>query len=121
MCETATRAGVTANAFAEDRENCLSRGMTDFIAKPIDRVELKGIVNRYSPQAITPTLGIDQVEQQPASDATADQQDPELLDQATLDRLAQDTSPDAVREILTIYLGEVAQRIPSMLAYRQHH
>ncbi len=40
---------MTASAMAEDRENCLSAGMDDYISKPIDAQKLKALVDRWLP------------------------------------------------------------------------
>jgi signal transduction histidine kinase/DNA-binding response OmpR family regulator len=41
--------GLTANAFASDREDCLAAGMTDFVAKPINRAKIRAILARWLP------------------------------------------------------------------------
>lgn len=38
---------VTANAFSEDRENCLASGMDDFLAKPVRIQDLQGMLTRW--------------------------------------------------------------------------
>jgi signal transduction histidine kinase/HPt (histidine-containing phosphotransfer) domain-containing protein/ActR/RegA family two-component response regulator len=41
--------GLTANAFASDREACLAAGMSDFVAKPISRAKMAAILARWLP------------------------------------------------------------------------
>jgi signal transduction histidine kinase/CheY-like chemotaxis protein len=42
--------GLTANAFASDREACLAAGMSDFVAKPINRAKMTGILAKWLPE-----------------------------------------------------------------------
>ncbi len=46
--------GLTANAFASDREACLEAGMSDFVAKPINRTRMTGILAKWLPQSGEP-------------------------------------------------------------------
>jgi signal transduction histidine kinase/CheY-like chemotaxis protein len=39
---------VTANAFAEDREKCISAGMTDHIPKPVQAKDLERAINKWT-------------------------------------------------------------------------
>jgi signal transduction histidine kinase/ActR/RegA family two-component response regulator len=39
---------LTANAFADDKEECLAAGMDDYLSKPIDVKELEGSLNRVT-------------------------------------------------------------------------
>ena len=42
---------LTANAFAEDSQNCRAAGMDDFLAKPVSLDALKAVVTRWCPTA----------------------------------------------------------------------
>jgi two-component system, sensor histidine kinase and response regulator len=42
---------MTANAFSEDRETCISSGMNDFISKPIDPKSLHKALSKWIPES----------------------------------------------------------------------
>jgi CheY-like chemotaxis protein len=41
---------MTANAMADDREQCLAAGMDDHLAKPVRLAALKEVLQRYAPR-----------------------------------------------------------------------
>jgi two-component system, sensor histidine kinase and response regulator len=44
---------MTANAMKSDRELCLRSGMDDYVAKPLDPVELYRVIDTFSPRSIS--------------------------------------------------------------------
>lgn len=48
---------LTANAFAEDRRRCLEAGMSDYLAKPFDALDLQRLLNRWVGSKRQPAAG----------------------------------------------------------------
>ena len=62
---------MTANAFVEDRAQCLAAGMNDYLAKPVEPRALEGCLMRWLPERDPPGVAQGVATPLPANDAEA--------------------------------------------------
>ncbi len=95
---------VTANADEGDLATYLDVGMNACVTKPFTRDELLGEIQRWI------DASADRPATQTEGSRMTDHTLPPLLDQASLDNLARDTSAEAVPGMLTMFVTEVERR-----------
>jgi len=96
---------LTAHALVGDKERFLDAGMDDYLTKPINRAATLNCIARWtgkSEPAPGPTIEPAEI---PANS------DNGYVDVQVLRQLAEDTAPELVPELLTLYIGDTRKRV----------
>jgi CheY-like chemotaxis protein/HPt (histidine-containing phosphotransfer) domain-containing protein len=94
---------LTANAMAQDREDCLNAGMDDYLSKPFSMQSLQDMLNRWMPQAgATQPQAAERAA--PAKAKTAGVIDRQVLDQ--LGTLQTNGKSELLARTINLYLVE---------------
>lgn len=103
---------MTAHAMKGDRERFLAAGMDDYLTKPLNLELMLEKVARWSSERpanppVNETLATVAVEE-PAAE--------EFVDRAILQQLAQDTSPELIPELVSVFVGDARERLQRITA-----
>jgi two-component system, sensor histidine kinase and response regulator len=94
---------LTANAMAQDREECLNAGMDDHLSKPFSMQTLQDMLDRWMPQAASTRS------KAAAPAARAPAKAAEVLDRQVLDQLSKvrtNGKPELLARVINLYLVE---------------
>lgn len=108
---------MTANAMMSDKELCFEAGMNDYMSKPYVVEQLYEKIERLTGTLSSKTIG---EKNHKAEQEFNDSNEP-ILDKATLEKLAHDTSPEAVPEMITIFLHELQKRSNSLKSAKKNN
>ncbi|MEZ5591108.1 MAG: response regulator [Gammaproteobacteria bacterium] len=97
---------VSANVIPEDRERLHKLGINDYVTKPIDRKLFLAAIKRWLQP--TETALIEQDETLP------------ILDEPTLEKLADETNPTIMRRIIGLFIEETQNRADHIITARSN-
>jgi PAS domain S-box-containing protein len=100
---------LTANAMAQDREECLNTGMDDHLSKPFSMQTMQDMLNRWVPRAAftKSEVAAELAARGPAKAA-------EVLDRRVLDQLSTLLKPERLARAINFYLVESPKLIQKL-------
>lgn len=98
---------MTAHVMRGDRESLLSKGMDDYLPKPVSKPQLLKMVKKW-------TGG--RVDDEPAVDENITPPDDAILDHAALNQMAEDTSAEMLPELIDTFITHARGRFLKIIA-----